>query len=200
MSDKNIEILLTMTVTRERSMKINYSIVTAIIAAIVLLSGCATQQPQPTVTEPGAEGQPADTDFDSPSSTIPLGSEGNLSLDSLNDPNNPLSVRIIYFDYDSSEVTPESLDIITTHGQFVASNQVRKIRLEGHADERGSREYNLGLGERRAQSIQQLLKLQGVSANQIEIISYGEEMPSAFGHDESSWQLNRRVELVYIDQ
>jgi peptidoglycan-associated lipoprotein len=89
------------------------------------------------------------------------------------------------------------MDIIEAHGKYLANNPSFKVRLEGHTDERGSREYNLALGERRARSVEQLLKLQGVSANQIEIISYGEEMPSAFGHDESSWQLNRRVELVY---
>ena len=181
-------------------MNINYAILLFITATIVLFNGCASKKLEPATTETGLEGQPADPGFEDTSSTIPLGMEGELTLDQLDDPNHPLSVRIIYFDYDSSEVTPESLDIIATHGQFVASNQIRKIRLEGHADERGSREYNLGLGERRAQSVQQLLKLQGVSANQIEIISYGEEMPAAFAHDESSWQLNRRVELVYVNQ
>ncbi len=178
----------------------NYVILVVIIATTVLFGGCATQQPQPTIEETGPEGQPVDPGAEGSSSTIPLGMEGDLTLDKLDDPNHPLSVRIIYFDYDSSEVTPESLDIVATHGQFVAINQNRKVRLEGHADERGSREYNLGLGERRAQSVQQLLKLQGVSASQIEIISYGEEVPAAFGHDESSWQLNRRVEMVYINQ
>ena len=181
-------------------MKPNYAILAVIIATTVLFSGCATKQPEPVTAETGPEGQPLEPGAEDLSSTIPLGAEGELRVDQLDDPNHPLSVRIVYFDYDSSEVTPESLDIIATHGQFVAGDQNRKIRLEGHADERGSREYNLGLGERRAQSVQQLLKLQGVSASQIEIVSYGEEMPAAFGHDESSWQLNRRVELVYVNQ
>lgn len=180
-------------------MRIDKFIVAGVIAIILLASGCATGPVQPSGAETTPEGQPAGSGAEQ-SSTAPLGQQADLALDPFNDPNNPLSVRTLYFDYDSSEVAPESLDIIEAHGKYLANNPSFKVRLEGHTDERGSREYNLGLGERRARSVEQLLKLQGVGANQMEIISYGEEMPSAFGHDESSWQLNRRVELVYPEQ
>ncbi|MCP4408915.1 MAG: peptidoglycan-associated lipoprotein Pal [Gammaproteobacteria bacterium] len=172
----------------------------------VLLIGCATsgggpataQGPEVADGQPGADGQPAAGPDDSVS-TMPLGQDPALQLDPLNDPDSPLSVRVIYFNFDESGVTPESQETITSHGQYLIDHPQQRIRLEGHTDERGSREYNLGLGEQRAQSVSQLLKLQGVAASQIELISYGEELPAAFGHDEESWRLNRRVELVYID-
>lgn len=168
----------------------------------VLLIGCATGGGGPGTTEvadgqSAADGQPGAGAEDSVS-TMPLGRDQALQLDPLNDPASPLSVRMIYFEYDKSAISPESLDIITSHAQHLADHPQQKMRLEGHTDERGSREYNLGLGERRAQSVSQVLKLQGVAASQIELISYGEELPAAFGHDEKSWKLNRRVELVYI--
>ncbi|MGD8498715.1 MAG: OmpA family protein, partial [Chromatiales bacterium] len=83
------------------------------------------------------------------------------------------------------------------HGQFLASNPQQQLRLEGHTDERGTREYNIGLGERRAGAVEQVLLLQGVSRDQIEKVSYGEELPVSLGQDEESWSLNRRVELNY---
>ena len=128
------------------------------------------------------------------------GLDQTLQLDPLQDPDSPLAVRIIYFEFDSFNVTPESQEIVAAHGQYLSNHPDQRVRLEGHTDERGSREYNLGLGEKRAQSVSQLVKLQGVAAAQIELISYGEELPTAFGHDEESWRLNRRVEFVYIDQ
>jgi peptidoglycan-associated lipoprotein len=87
--------------------------------------------------------------------------------------------------------------VIVAHGRFLAENPNLRVRTEGHTDERGTREYNLGLGERRAQSVQQMLMLQGARPEQIQVISYGEEMPAAFDSDEQSWAQNRRVELVY---
>jgi peptidoglycan-associated lipoprotein len=87
--------------------------------------------------------------------------------------------------------------MLSAHARYLASDPNLSIRLEGHTDERGSREYNIGLGENRAQSVRQILLLQGVSAAQLSTVSYGEERPAAFGSDEESYGLNRRVELVY---
>ncbi len=115
------------------------------------------------------------------------------------DQNNPLSDKIIYFDYNSDQIASEYQTIIQYHGQYLLDNPQAMIELEGHTDERGSREFNIGLGERRAQSVYQSLLLQGVSPNQIQMISYGEEMPAVDGHDESAWKLNRRVVIVYIN-
>jgi peptidoglycan-associated lipoprotein len=108
-----------------------------------------------------------------------------------------LSNRTIYFEYDSAKLTSESIAILETHGNFIAGNGEVKVRLEGHADERGSREYNIALGDRRAQSVRQVLLFQGASTDQVDTVSYGEERPAVSGHDEDAWARNRRVELIY---
>lgn len=122
---------------------------------------------------------------------------GAMDVSSLNDPNSPLSQRILYFDLDSSQIKDEDRDIITVHAEFIAAHPEITVVFEGHADERGSREYNIALGEKRAKAIKQLMTLQGVAENQIQVISFGEERPAALGHDSSAWSLNRRVEILY---
>jgi peptidoglycan-associated lipoprotein len=114
-----------------------------------------------------------------------------------NDPNNPLSKRTVYFMLDSSEVMPDFIPVIAAHAQYLVANPGQKITLEGNGDERGSREYNIALGEQRAKSVASKMKVQGVSENQLQIVSYGEEKPAAFGSDEAAWEKNRRVEIVY---
>jgi peptidoglycan-associated lipoprotein len=104
---------------------------------------------------------------------------------------------VVYFDYDQADIKPEFNTMLEAHGRFLAGNPSAQVRLEGHSDERGSREYNIGLGERRAQSVRRVLLLQGATATQVSTVSYGEERPAATGSDEESWRLNRRVELVY---
>jgi peptidoglycan-associated lipoprotein len=113
------------------------------------------------------------------------------------DPNNPLSKSIIYFTYDSSEIQPDFIPVITAHAQYLAAHPNQRVTLEGHGDERGSREYNIALGEQRGKTVSGKLTLQGTSDSQLDIVSYGEEKPAAFGSDESAWEQNRRVELVY---
>jgi peptidoglycan-associated lipoprotein len=104
---------------------------------------------------------------------------------------------VVYFDYDQADIKPEFNAMLEAHARFLASNPNAQVRLEGHTDERGSREYNIGLGERRAQSVRRVLLLQGAAATQVSTVSYGDERPAATGSDEESWRLNRRVELVY---
>ena len=123
--------------------------------------------------------------------------DGSTSMFALDDPQSPLSVRIIYFEYNSDEIRSEYRSTIEAHATYLSQNPETTITLEGHADERGSREYNLALGERRALSIKQQLTLLGASSSQIRLVSYGEERPAVDGHDEASWQQNRRVEILY---
>lgn len=104
---------------------------------------------------------------------------------------------VVYFDYDTADILPEFNAQLQAHGQFLAQNANAQLRLEGHADERGSREYNIGLGERRAQAVRRVLMLQGAGGTQLTTVSYGEERPAQTGSDDESWRLNRRVELVY---
>jgi peptidoglycan-associated lipoprotein len=105
--------------------------------------------------------------------------------------------NVIYFDFDRSDIRPEYASLINSHAKFLAGSSAIKIRLEGHTDERGSREYNIALAERRAQAVRQALKLQGAGDAQLTTVSYGEERPSTTGSDESAYEKNRRVELVY---
>jgi len=104
---------------------------------------------------------------------------------------------VVYFDYDQAEIRPEFTALLAAHGQYLAQNANVALRLEGHTDERGSREYNIGLGERRAQAVRRVLMLQGAAGTQLTTVSYGEERPAATGSDDETWRLNRRVELVY---
>ena len=113
------------------------------------------------------------------------------------DDNNVLSGRIVYFAYDSNDVSEDYLALVKHHGKYLSFNPQAKMRLEGHADERGTREYNIALAERRAQAVKQIMLYEGADSSQITVISYGEEKPVSFSHDEESMQLNRRVEIVY---
>lgn len=105
--------------------------------------------------------------------------------------------QLIFFDFDKSDIRSEFRGLVGEHAQFIADTGAR-VRLEGHADERGSREYNIGLGERRAQSVRQALMLSGVQGSQIATLSYGEERPLDSGKGEQAWSQNRRVEIVYL--
>lgn len=105
--------------------------------------------------------------------------------------------RTVYFDYDSSDIRPEFSSVIATNARRLAGGAALRVRLEGHTDERGSREYNIALGERRAQAVRRALMLQGAGDPQLMTVSYGEERPAADGSDEAAWALNRRVEIVY---
>lgn len=115
----------------------------------------------------------------------------------LDDPQSLLSRRVIYFDYDSTAVRDADRLTIQAHAEYLASHANASVSLEGHADERGTREYNIALGERRAKAVRQMLLFQGAAAGQLETVSLGEERPLADGHDEASWQQNRRVEINY---
>ena len=109
-----------------------------------------------------------------------------------------LSKRIIYFDFDRADIRADSQSVAAAHAQYLSKNPSQKVRLEGHADERGSREYNIGLGERRGQAVRRALLLQGVAEAQLSTVSYGEERPAVAGSDEQAYALNRRVEIVYL--
>lgn len=157
------------------------------------LAGCPSTQtipdPEPTESDTAADGM-ADTDGYDDSG---LGDGESVDYDS-----NELA-NIIYFDFDSSEVRSADTNIVSRHAMQLANNPNARARLEGHADERGSREYNIGLGERRAQAVRRLLLIQGAGTAQISTVSFGEERPQADGSDESAYELNRRVEIKYTN-
>lgn len=123
--------------------------------------------------------------------------DSDITPAGLNDPNNLLSQRIIYFDYNKSSIRPEYMVILNTHAKLLAKHPNLNARLEGHADERGSREYNVALSEDRARSVKRLMGIKGAQGSQMTILGYGEELPVVTGHNKKSWQKNRRVEIKY---
>lgn len=129
--------------------------------------------------------------------TTGVGGAGGFDMQALNDPASLLSKRTLYFEFDSSKIGEAEREIITAHANFLAGSPGLKVVLEGHADERGTREYNIGLGERRALSVRQLMQFMGAQGDQVQTVSFGEEKPAAMGNDESAWRLNRRVEIIY---
>ncbi len=168
--------------------------VASVAVLSVFLVACGTTAKKSDEATPAAQVEERDTP---PAEGTGTDSPEGFSGHPLDDPSSPLSKRVIYFEYDSSEVTAADRDLVSAHAQYLAKNPDTSVTLEGHADERGSREYNIGLGERRAQAVRSLMAVQGASDSQLKIVSYGEERPATEGQDESSWQQNRRVELVY---
>jgi len=115
----------------------------------------------------------------------------------LDDPSKLTSTRVIHFDFDRSEIKPEYKTIVVAHGEYLAQHPSQTVVIEGHCDERGTREYNIALGERRANAVKSLLLVQGATPGQITTISYGEEQPVAMGSNEAAWAQNRRAVFAY---
>ncbi|MFO7190268.1 MAG: peptidoglycan-associated lipoprotein Pal [Pseudomonadota bacterium] len=167
----------------------------AIAALAALIAGCASQPS----TDSGAPVQEGATPSTGPSTGAVQ--ERSVAGDPLTDPSHPLykqlQARSVYFDFDSDAIKPEFAPVVEAHARYLRDNPNRKVRIEGHADERGSREYNIGLGQRRADAIKSRMTLLGASASQIETISYGEEKPRCTEKTESCYAENRRGDLVY---
>lgn len=177
----------------------NRKVLLIVLASVLALGGCAGKRAK-TDAGAGNEAVAANTGSGVDSSGVTTVTAGENGSQGALGPTGALgSQRVIYFDFDSSEIRGEFVDVIAAHGRFLAGNASVRVRLEGHSDERGSREYNIGLGERRAQTVRRALSLQGVQDSQITTVSYGEERPAAAGSDESAYSKNRRVEIVYIN-
>lgn len=163
------------------------------IMVAALLSACSGQETkEDTSTSEGGA-----SDGGSSVTTSGASRLGEINGVAIDKDSSPDFVRTVYFEYDSSDVRSEFIPLITAHGELLASDANRRVVLEGHADERGSREYNVALGERRAISVRRLLLSSGASNAQIRVVSYGEERPAVIGHNESAWHKNRRVEIRY---
>lgn len=120
-----------------------------------------------------------------------------VNVDPLNDPNSPLAKRSVYFDFDSYSVSDQYQGLLAQHAQYLKSRPARHILIQGNTDERGTSEYNLALGQKRAEAVRRGLSLLGVPDSQMESVSLGKEKPQATGHDEASWAQNRRADIVY---
>ena len=164
--------------------------------AVLILTGCASKDGAST-----GDGAPDEYlgGADDSVSTYGSGMDGVGSGSALDDARAATvqNERVIYFDFDSADVAPASVEVLKQHASYLADNSGARVRLEGHTDERGSREYNIGLGERRSVSVESILLAYGAMREQLLTVSFGEERPAALGSDESAWSQNRRVELVY---
>lgn len=179
-------------------------LIPTLAACSVILAACATttpeegQQPGAPVegAKPGAV-QPGGIES-KPVAPVEAGKPGGVSpFAQLKDPSSPLSKRSIYFDYDKFEIKDEYRPLVEAHARFLRENRTAKMLIQGNADERGSREYNVGLGQRRSDSLKKMLTLLGVRDDQMESVSLGEEKPSCAEHNEQCWSKNRRDDMLY---
>lgn len=173
-----------------------------LIAPFVALlgAGCSTVSLDEKGTAPIVDSRPtAPSTQATPDqrAVAPVDAQAARALDPFSDPNHPLSRRSVFFDFDSYVVKSEFQPVVETHGKFLGSNRDRRIVIEGHTDERGGREYNLALGQRRAEAVKQRLMLLGATDAQIETVSFGKEKPRAVGSNEEAWAQNRRADIVY---
>ncbi|WP_322789212.1 peptidoglycan-associated lipoprotein Pal [Thiohalocapsa halophila] len=172
--------------------------VAALLLAAAVTGGCATQQqPLPPAAAPSAETLDAMQRNGDVAAEVPAPREPAVPLSPLDDPGSPLYKKVVYFDYDTAEIRPEGAELLRTHAGYIYQTPSARVTLEGHTDERGTRDYNLALGERRADAVQRFLVAEGVPAERLSRLSYGEERPAEPGSSERAWSLNRRVELVY---
>jgi peptidoglycan-associated lipoprotein len=158
----------------------------AALAVVGALAACKSTPPASTTSNAGSIGtQP------NPNAVA------QVNVDPLNDPNSPLAKRSVYFDFDSYSVKDEYQSLLQQHAQYMKSHPQRHVLIQGNTDERGTSEYNLALGQKRAEAVRRALSLMGVPDSQMEAVSLGKEKPLATGHDEASWAQNRRADLVY---
>ncbi|MBY4898174.1 peptidoglycan-associated lipoprotein Pal [Cupriavidus sp. AU9028] len=162
------------------------------LAALLALGACSSGVKLDDTANAGA-GAGAGAAGTDPRAVAPV----DVSRDPLNDPNSPLAKRSVYFDFDSYAVKPEYQGMLSEHSKYLQGNRSRRILIQGNTDERGTSEYNLALGQKRAEAVRRSLSTMGVPESQMEAVSLGKEKPKATGHDEASWAENRRADIVY---
>jgi len=172
----------------------NVKSIAFLITSAALLSACSTpvkvSEPAPVVESKPAEAAPvADTRTVAPVET--------KSIDPLDDPQGVLANRSVYFDFDSFVVREDGKSVVQNHSGYLTKNTNRQILIQGNTDERGGAEYNLALGQKRAEAVRKSMVALGVSEGQIEAVSLGKEKPKAEGHSEEAWSQNRRSDIVY---
>ena len=177
-------------------MNIALRILLALSVAFAVVACKSTPEPTP---EPAPVEEPAPAPEPEPTITPldPRDYTSDRAVENFDNPESLLSKRVIYFDFDKSDIKAEFRSIVAAHAAYMAAHSSARVTLEGHADERGTREYNLGLGERRGNSVNGVLSAGGATGNQLDVVSYGEERPVCRVSNEDCWWQNRRVEIVY---
>jgi peptidoglycan-associated lipoprotein len=163
--------------------------IAGIAAVLAVLAGCAGQVNEEAAS--ASEATPAASTQGSSAADAARVTAEQLKSEAM------AADTLFFFEFDKSDLSQDALDDLDAHAKFLAADRSAKVRLEGHADERGTRAYNLALGERRANAVARYLVIQGVNRSQIETVSYGEERPLSLVRDDSGWSRNRRVELIY---
>ena len=169
------------------------------VAAVLALGACATEEQKPAPTESTTPGTKPPSTVQTPA-VKPVDATKKPAASpfaALKDPSSPLSKRSIYYDYDKFDVKDEYRSLIEAHAKFLRENSSAKMLIQGNTDERGSREYNLALGQRRADAVKQMMTLLGAPGGQIETVSFGEEKPRQQGSSEQAFAENRRADIVY---
>ena len=167
------------------------------VGLLVALAGCSSTPMTNTAAPASAPAKP----MEAPMASTALAQPVAKALPPYLDSNNPLATKqSVYFDYDQFSIKNEFKSVLEMHGKYLASNPSVSIKIEGNSDERGGTEYNLALGQKRAEAVARMMQQLGVKASQLEATSWGKEKPKAAGHDEASWAQNRRVDLVYPKQ
>jgi len=173
------------------------------ILMAALVAGCqTTSTTAPVEDKSGTSATPgAGTPGASTSGTTAGGVQGSSTgANPLRDPNNILSKRSVYFEFDSFSVADQYKPIVEAHARYLAANRTARVTLQGHADERGSREYNIALGQKRADAVKRMMTVMGVQETIVETVSFGKEKPRNMGHDEAAWAENRRVDILYAGE
>lgn len=169
----------------------------AAAAIAVLATGCSSVKLDETPAAPIVDKTQATPTGADPRAVAKVDTTAGAAVDPFNDPANPLSKRSIYFDFDSYSVKPDYQSVVETHARYLGANSAKKIVIEGHTDDRGGREYNLALGQKRSEAVKQRLQLLGVTDGQVETVSFGKEKPKASGSSEEAYAQNRRADIVY---
>ncbi|MDY7576027.1 peptidoglycan-associated lipoprotein Pal [Actimicrobium sp. CCI2.3] len=172
----------------------NLSTFAIVAASVLLFSACSSTKLD---EKPPVEDRSGSTAMAAPVDTRAVNPVNAGSTDPLNDPQGVLAKRSVYFDYDSYVVKDEFKSVLNAHARYLNANKSRKIIIQGNTDDRGGREYNLALGQKRSEAVRQAMSLMGVSESQLEAVSLGKEKPKATGTDEASFAENRRADIVY---
>ncbi|HEX9396745.1 MAG TPA: peptidoglycan-associated lipoprotein Pal [Burkholderiales bacterium] len=164
------------------------------LAVAALLASCGTTKPAATAPDqPAAQAAPQAVQPAQPTAVAPTGAK----MHPLDDPNSALSKRSVFYEFDKSDITPQYRSLVEAHARYLRDNPNARVTVEGNCDERGSREYNVALGQRRSEGVKKAMQLLGARDQQIEAVSFGEEKPKAAGHDEAAWSQNRRSDITY---
>jgi peptidoglycan-associated lipoprotein len=167
------------------------------LAVAMLAAACASNEPKDTAPV-AASGATAPVVSTSSAGITSPATGSRVAGNPLHEPNNILAQRSIYFDFDSYAAKADYQPLIQAHSSYLTGHAEARVRIEGNCDERGSREYNLALGQRRAESVKKMMTVLGVPAGRVETVSYGEEKPVIGGHDEASWSKDRRDDIRYV--